>query len=974
MNTLQKLRYFLFICVLLSPTVGFASDIIPRPTRKTPQDLPLSRITPYKGTDTDATFGYNEANKRYEVNYKNGKGYVYLNLPYIKTKPGKSYKLTIWFRVTSAKYASFMNVFVRQHASLTSRGTNYGQIHREAQVILPHKNSRQPRYVYLPTLNTTEYLSTSIMIQGNPCHIEIESIRFEVQRKEKRKRIPGGMDTRMSRRKMLRILSRRKASFARVVRRPSARIQINHSIAPPICYRGTFWRPRRAMNKLISQAGIKLQTVNVRFGVLDIYKPLRVPVEWTGHRTYDFSASDKRIELALRADPKIHLIVKLALAPDPDWGKRHPSEVAMSENGKLAVCRMFHNYDYRDKTAPILKENAEWYCPSTFSQVFQRDMKHAIKAWFQHIKKKPYYKAIVGIFLGGGDDGQWGMWDRKGTANLSDYSPAGKTAFRLWLKKKYKTLSAFQQAWNTNTTFDEASIPSVQTRLGLQKNYYHPIDDRPAIDYFHFQSDETSRLVGMYAKHVKQLAGKPIIVGSYYEDGLYGRLNNHWRTRKRHTTPYVDLYVSPLDYGFYRKPGWAGGYSMMVNTLLMHKKQPFLELDLRTNVSSYVNDAYDYFTIGSLRNEKDFHSVHRREVGMAHVLGMGIWYHALGGGSFYTDYAQRGLKESVKIAKWALKHNRRRMKPDVVVLVDEPSSAFSPRWIHGHSQFAATSVIRSALWTSGVPFDVYSMEDLPKKGFPDYKVYIFLNSTYVTRATRKYIDSQLKRKNKTLVWFSGAGYIDERGMSLDNAEGLTGFTLQYDKTIHVLNIEAMPNTLQHFGALSPWQGAAMPSIIGPKFSILDDQATALGKFSTGGEIAIALKSFKDWTSVYIAKPGGMGPDLMHSIAKHAGAKTLAPPGNLIASNGSMIVAHGVIGGTQTLNIPPRSTVTNLITGQIVPQQSSTITIQLQSKETQLYGIVPNTKNEQQQRISFFHFPMYYCLQKHSILVTQGQIP
>ena len=79
----------------------------------------------------------------------------------------------------------------------------------------------------------------------------------------------------------------------------------------------------------------------------------------------------------------------------------------------------------------------------------------------------------------------------------------------------------------------------------------------------------------------------------------------------------------------------------------------------------------------------------------------------------------------------------------------------------------------SAFGHIGAPYDVWLLNDLGTPGFPEYKMYVFLNALAPTPEQRKAIEA-LKRDGKMLVFLYNSGYIDGKSASVDNVTKLTG--------------------------------------------------------------------------------------------------------------------------------------------------------------------------------------------------------
>jgi hypothetical protein len=89
-----------------------------------------------------------------------------------------------------------------------------------------------------------------------------------------------------------------------------------------------------------------------------------------------------------------------------------------------------------------------------------------LRALAQHLNTSPLGKAVVGLHIVAGTDGQWFKLDWRPGAGDYDYSEGALAAFRDWLLRRYgNDVAAFRQAWSDDAvTFDTATLPAEEER------------------------------------------------------------------------------------------------------------------------------------------------------------------------------------------------------------------------------------------------------------------------------------------------------------------------------------------------------------------------------------------------------------------------------------------------------------------------------------------------------------------------------
>jgi hypothetical protein len=102
----------------------------------------------------------------------------------------------------------------------------------------------------------------------------------------------------------------------------------------------------------------------------------------------------------------------------------------------------------------------------------------------------------------------------------------------------------------------------------------------------------------------------------------------------------------------------------------------------------------------------------------------------------------------------------------------------------------------------------------------------------------------------------------------------------------------------------------------PRFYADDPAAATLATFEDG-KSALAVRVFPEWTSVYVASPGGISAELFNAIARRAGAYVCSEAGNDVAVNERLLSIHGTTRGRRTFRLPRRATVVNLADGRVL---------------------------------------------------------
>ena len=118
------------------------------------------------------------------------------------------------------------------------------------------------------------------------------------------------------------------------------------------------------------------------------------------------------------------------------------------------------------------------------------------------------------------------------------------------------------------------------------------------------------------------------------------------------------------------------------------------------------------------------------------------------------------------------------------------------------------------------------------------------------------------------------------------------------------------------------------------FWIDDSSTTTLGKYQESGKTAIGMKKLDDWTSIYLAAPQALGPQLFHNIAKQADAFVAGDAGQQLDYSGNFASLHALISGNYQLHLPPGKTqVVDALSGKVLSEGTETYTVPVEAQKT-----------------------------------------
>jgi hypothetical protein len=650
----------------------------------------------------------------------------------------------------------------------------------------------------------------------------------------------------------------------------------------------------------------------------------------SGH--FDFSTVEARLKRICDVDPKARFHLRIYLEMNEHfrkwWHDLYPDEVEICSDGTT----------YRQSFA---------------SKVWRKQAKEFLNTYIAHLQKIGLADRIVSYQVGAGHTGEWvkgkvSMYDLTG-----DYSEPMQRHFRAWLERRYKRdVQALQNAWNDpEVTFETAVVPSDAEQLSTQHfTFRDPRKEQNVIDYYICLADLCGDLIIDFCRTVKEATNGRSLAGAFYgylmelawnagffsegpdsEYSTYQR-SGHLGLDKVLRSPHIDFLVSPYSYGF-RGIGGEGCSMLPTESLRIHNKLYIFEDDTRTHTD--IHPAY-----GRARNLEESEAILRRNLAYVLTHGQGIWWLVNKGAVLPSlePAFQPLLKQFQEVGRFALGTDRT-PTAEVAVLLDDES--FLYQTVKNDLDFPLIFKQRlTGLPRMGAPYDVYLLDDFIEGRLRPYKLYIFLNAFRLDENRRAGLKKELRRDGRVAVWIYAPGYIKDIP-SLENMTDLTGFG--FAKNDHpwpsYLSITDFDHPIT--SGLSQDLFWGTDSRLGPQFQIQDPEAKILGQVVCAQgtcQPGFGLKTFPEWTSIYIAVPN-IPASVLRSIARFAKVHLYSEKGDVIYASSNLLAVHTVAGGKRSLRLPHRvEVVYNFFEREITARNTDRFDVNLDSSSTAFYYI------------------------------------
>jgi hypothetical protein len=310
-------------------------------------------------------------------------------------------------------------------------------------------------------------------------------------------------------------------------------------------------------------------------------------------------------------------------------------------------------------------------------------------------------------------------------------------------------------------------------------------------------------------------------------------------------------------------------------------------------------------------------SVNYRTWGNCMTQKARLWWVLLTGNqTFHDERLMKDIAKMTSVEKELQKRNQQSVAK-IAVFSDEESmlyvNAFQPLF-HAYNREA-----RERLSRIGAPMDFYLQSDLSNPKMPDYPIYIFLNSYFVTPEKRALIQKKIAKNKAIVIWCHAPGYLSNLGRSLNTMKELTGFSFgeKSNKTRGTLQLTAKhPYTLY----MTSGQEEFNPT---PLFYLKPDAKTqVLATFN--GVPTLGVRKNEFGTQIYSMLPPS--PELVRGICKAANIHLYSEDSDVLRANKNLVMIHASSSGIKKLNLPWNCKVKEIISNKIYPNGKISLTI------------------------------------------------
>ena len=632
---------------------------------------------------------------------------------------------------------------------------------------------------------------------------------------------------------------------------------------------------------------------------------------WIGKDHYDFSAFDLAVEQALKDYPDVLFFVQISTHPPVSWAKENPSEMAVTENGRISGHLKIGETPHSFSSAKALE-----------------DKRNAVRACIRYLESSPYANRIAGYRIIGGHTAEWIGWGYMHKW-LFDYSRPAQDAFREYIAKNHPESGITE-------------IPSEQerlTRLDGISSILDPGQQLAVIAYNRFYSASIADMLIELCKTAREASNNRKIIGSYYGYTLntsstpYFHVAGHYDLMRVLKSGAVDFLMSPQSYAI-RHLGGTMGDMKPFQTIANHGVISLIENDMRTHaLPSIWTNNYD-----QTLNAAQSLGIMGRDFGIALCRLQPVLLYTYYG-KYHSEFSfpeMRPLMSAVRKAGDFCYNKRIRRKADIAFVVSEQSLnhlAYEKKYIRTGSRrqnFNHTggvgnfpeSALRltgsliagqiDPLSRSGATCDYILAEDIANH-LDDYKLWIFTDCIRYDDAFLSAV-KELRKRKTTLFWLYAPGYCYKDQNSLQNMKELTGFTFG---SVPSASAEILLKSGKYIGI----KGEQLT----PAFYVVEqDGVRSHGNYAGTDLCGFAEKKEGKSRSIFCGTYRFSAAEF-RELAKKSGAHIYLESGDPIEANEGLFSLHARWEGRKTIHLKQKTDVIDVFNRRMIATGTDSFT-------------------------------------------------
>lgn len=505
---------------------------------------------------------------------------------------------------------------------------------------------------------------------------------------------------------------------------------------------------------------------------------------------------ERQATAILKMQPEARFYIKFLLTPPLDWTRKHPGDMQTDEDGKT----------FRE---------ASWA-----SERLQADLRRFIQTLVRYCESRPWGERVIGYL--GCPYGE-GIMPLNIAGKMFDCSAANETAFRDWVKAKYRSAAALRKAWcDPDAALDAVRVP--RDREWLLKKAQGPatIDGKPVpLDSLPSNAGQTSRALFHWVEHCNaarerdyclfmrdtflrwsrtilsaikdtaaefgrsRLAGLDIVkqhqigwqilssfdgIGDGQSFASMFPLSGSIGMRELIDDDLLDTVWNPADY-YARTLGFAYESEGLTDSFVIRGKTAMVENDARCYVGIGVKDQ------GAFRTPAEVEAGLLRNAALTLSRGAQSYWCNVGSSYFHDPKIHKTISRITPMLDALNEAPHRETEHAIAMVVDDESPLYED-FTSGYQTLALILQRIRGLAHCGVPYRILLLSDLEQKALPRYRTWLFPNLFRLDDGVMALLKKKVLRDGNVAVFGPATGITDGTRLSADGASALLGVPME----------------------------------------------------------------------------------------------------------------------------------------------------------------------------------------------------
>ena len=705
---------------------------------------------------------------------------------------------------------------------------------------------------------------------------------------------------------------------------------------------------------------------------------------WTDENVYPNTepelplSMDAQMKIILALVPNAKVYVRTWVSPPMTWVKKFPGEIQTDEDGK----------SYRQATIS--------------SPLYIEGITKGLKSLVNYCESRPWGDRIVGYLPAPLGEG---ITPLNCAGKMFDCSPAAERDFRVWLKKKYASDADLQKAWGDSAvTRDTAKVPrDVQwfakrataipsfggkplSTAGQPSNgpvthsgLFHFIEPAVAAaehDYCYFQRDSFIHWFSSMAAAIKEEAaakGRSRIVGfDICKQPLMGwqiisafdgagdnskfpnilQLSGSFDVGPLLDDKNIDVLFTPADYHA-RTVGFAFEPEGPADSMVLRGKTLLTENDARSYVGAGVKDQ------GAFRDPVEVEAGLFRNEALAISRNFNSYWCNVGSSYFHDPKIQQTVAKLIPALNKIATTPHRETADAIAFIVDDNGPMYED-FSAGFQSLAVIWQRIQGLAHCGVPYRIYTLSDMKKDNFPNYKVYFFPNLFRVDDEVLALLHKKVLRDGNLAIFGPATGITDGKILTAEPASKLLGVTM-----------ELLPRTTERRVIVQEPRGQTSALVRDLPAGLTFGDTLQYGPTLVPGDRAVEKAGgqslgmantcfFINRTGFFLrengngaagnGKPGARGkddyamlwsvaaplpPNVLRETARYAGCNIWSEENDVVYASDTFVGLHTVKAGEKKLRFPRAVNVIDAVTGERLGSGVREVKFKMEAVQTRL---------------------------------------